>query len=170
MKVHQAIQTKRAVRNFKDQRLSEEEVRTILNAGRRAQSSKNTQPWHFIAVQDKDRLKALSETGTYASHLAGAALGIAIITPPFTNRWSIMFDAGQAAAYMQIAAWELGIGSVPATIYDTEAAKELLKIPDEYEIYVALSFGYPQDDQTLTRPPERGGRRPFEDAVHWETW
>lgn len=170
MDVHQAIQTKRAVRKFKDQKLTEEEVRTILNAGRRAQSSKNTQPWHFIAIQDRDRLKGLSETGTYAGHLAGAALGVAIVTPPFTDRWSIMFDAGQAAAYMQIAAWELGIGSVPATIYEPEKARELLQIPEEYEIYVALSFGYPEDEDALTRPPQQGGRRPLEDTAHWETW
>ncbi len=64
-------------------------------------------------MQDKAILKALSECGTWAGHLAGAALGVAILTPDPTEKFQIMFDAGQAAAYMQLAAWELGVGSVP---------------------------------------------------------
>jgi len=81
MNISDAIRTKRAVRQFKDQALPEESVRAVLNAGRRSQSSKNTQPWQFIAVRGKETLKALSECGTYAGHLAGAALGVAILTP-----------------------------------------------------------------------------------------
>ena len=78
MQVSEAIRMKRAVREFQDQPLSEEVTNAILNAGRRAQSSKNTQPWSFIAIQEKATLKALSECGNYAGHLAGAALGVAI--------------------------------------------------------------------------------------------
>ena len=145
-------------------------MRKILNAGRRAQSSKNTQPWNFVAVQDKKRLLDLSACGAYAGHLAGSALGVAIVTPPYTDRFSIMFDAGQAAAYMQLAAWEQGIGSVPATIYKRDQAKELLGLPDDKICYIALSFGYPEYESAITRPRQRGGRRPFEETVHWETW
>lgn len=170
MQVSQAIQTKRATRKFKKEPLPEDAVRKILNAGRRAQSSKNTQPWNFVAVQDKKRLLDLSACGAYAGHLAGSALGVAIVTPPYTDRFSIMFDAGQAAAYMQLAAWEQGIGSVPATIYKRDQAKELLGLPDDKICYIALSFGYPEDEGALTRPPQPGGRRPFEETVHWETW
>lgn len=170
MRVSEAIQTKRATRKFKQEPLPEDAVRSILNAGRRAQSAKNRQPWDFIAIQDKERLKDFSECGTYAGHLAGAALGVAIVTPPFTERFSIMFDAGQAAAYMQLAAWELGIGSVPATIYERDQARKILGFPEEKECYIALSFGYPEEEGDLTRPPQAGGRRPFQDTVHWETW
>lgn len=170
MDVAHAIQTKRATRKFKRKPLPEEAVREILNAGRRAQSSKNTQPWDFIAIREKKRLLNLSACGAYAGHLAGSALGVAIVTPPFTQRFSIMFDAGQAAAYMQLAAWEFGIGSVPATIYKREQARDVLGFPEEKECYIALSFGYPEDEDALTRPPQKGGRRPFEDTVHWETW
>ena len=120
MEVSQAIHTKRAVRKFKTQKLNKSDIETILNAGRRAQSSKNTQPWRFIAIQDKEILKKLSEMGTYAGHLAGAALGVAILTIDPDSRWSVMFDAGQAAAYMQLAGWDLGIGSCMATIYEPD--------------------------------------------------
>ena len=170
MDVLTAINAKRAVRVFEDKPLPQEAVTTILNAGRRAQSAKNRQPWHFIAIQDKARLKALSELGTFAGHLAGAALGVAIITPPRENRFSIMFDAGQAAAYMQLAAWELGIGSCPATIYQPEEARKLLGFPEELHIYLALSFGYPAEKSDLTRPNQKGGRKQYDDIIRYEQW
>lgn len=172
MDVKTAIATKRAVRQFKDMPLPEDAVHEILNAGRRAQSAKNRQPWHFIAIQDKQILKALSEMGNFAGHLAGAAMGVAIITPPQEQRFSIMFDAGQAAAYMQLAAWDLGIGSCPATIYQPDEARELLGFPEDLHIYLALSFGYPLDEEAITRPPvaNKGGRRRFDDVVHFERW
>jgi len=170
MNVDQAIQTKRAVRTFSNQPLTDDDVHWILHAGRRAQSAKNTQPWHFIAIRERERLKALSRLGTYAEHLAGAALGIVLLTPDPVIRWSIMFDAGQAAAYMQLAAWERGIGSCPATIYELEAARELLSFSPDLHAHVALSFGYPQDPGSLTKPPQRGGRKPFGETIHFETW
>lgn len=170
MDVTEAILTKRAVRKFKQEPLPEEDVRAILNAGRRAQSSKNTQPWHFIAIQDKDKLKSLSEYGHFAGHLAGAALGVAILTPPLEERFSIMFDAGQAAAYMQLQAQALGIGSCLATIYEPEKARQLLGFPEELQLHIAISFGYPEENETVTRPPKIGGRKPREETVHWEKW
>jgi nitroreductase len=170
MEVSDAIQTKRAVRQFQGQALPETAVKAILNAGRRAQSSKNTQPWHFIAIQERETLTRLSELGQWAGHLAGAALGVAIVTPDPNQRFSIMFDAGQAAAYMQLAAWELGIGSCLATIYEPDQARDLLRFPPEMHLRIAISFGYPLDEGTLTRPPQKGGREAFEDLVHFEHW
>lgn len=170
MKVEQAIQTKRAVREFRDQPLSREDVKAILNAGRRAQSAKNQQPWHFIAIQDPERLHRLSTFGHFAGHVAGAALAVAIITPHPDTRFSVMFDAGQAAAYMQLAAWSRGIASCPATIYEPDKARELLGFPEDLHIRIALSFGYPEDKSAITAPPKEGGRRPFESVVHWGRW
>jgi nitroreductase len=170
MNVSEAIRTKRAVRQFKDEPLSEESVHAILNAGRRAQSSKNTQPWRFIAIQDRATLKKLSQMGEWAAHLAGAALGVVIITPDPASRFSVMFDAGQAAAYMQLAAWELGIGSCLATIYEPEQARELLGFPEDLHARIALSYGYPLDPQQLVQAPKKGGRRSLDELVHWEKW
>lgn len=170
MQVSQAIRTKRAIRRFEDRPLDSEAINTILNAGRRAQSAKNTQPWAFIAVQDKERLQALSQCGTYAGHMAGAALAVAILTPDPGQRWSIMFDAGQAAAYMQLAGWELGIGSCPATIYQPEKARDILDFPLDWHLNVCLSFGYPQNPDLISAPPEAGGRKTAEELIHYETW
>jgi nitroreductase len=118
MNVSEAISKMRAVRHFTDQPVPEEAIRAILNAGRRAQSSKNTQPWQFVAVRDKHTLKQLSECGAYAGHLAGAAFAVALISPNPTG-----FDLGQATAFMQLQAWELGVGSCIASIYEPERAK-----------------------------------------------
>lgn len=170
MSVAEAIRTKRAVRQFQDKPLPDDAVQAILDAGRRSQSSKNTQPWHFIAIRDKAILQALSKTGAYAGHLAGAALGVAILTPPPEERLSIMFDAGQAAAYMQLAAWELGIGSCIASIYEPEQARALLGFPAELHLQIALSFGYPLSPTDLSQPPKKGGRRPLAEVVHWDRW
>jgi nitroreductase len=170
MKVSDAIRTKRAVRKFQDKPLPEDATRTILNAGRRSQSSKNEQTWQFIAIQDKAILKGLSECGTWAGHLANAALGIAILTSDPAAKFQTLFDAGQAAAFMQLAAWELGVASCPASIYDFEQARALLGFPPEWHLRVALSFGYPADDEKLSAAPQKGGRRTLDEVVHWEKW
>ena len=170
MNVSDAICTKRAVRRFQEQPLPAETVQNILNAGRRSQSSKNNQPWQFIAVQDKAILQALSATGTYAGHLAGAALGVAILTPNPDERFQTLFDAGQAAAFMQLAAWELHIGSCLASIYEPDRAREILGFPPEWQLRICISFGFPADESLITAPPKKGGRKPLEEVVHWDKW
>ncbi|MGZ3715190.1 MAG: nitroreductase family protein [Ktedonobacterales bacterium] len=177
--VQEVIRTMRAVRQFTDQPLPEDAVRAILTAGRRAQSSKNSQPWHFVVVRDRARLKQLSECGTYAGHLAGAAMGVVLVTPDapkdaspaeqVEHRAWIMFDVGQAVAYMQLAASDLGVGSCIATIYEPEKAKAILGVPQDMRCDVAISFGYPAPG--AIRPTlSAGGRRSYEDVVHFEQW
>ena len=170
MNVSEAIRTKRAIRRFQDKPIPEDAVRIILNAGRRSQSSKNEQAWQFIAIREKSILEALSKCGTYAGHLAGAALAVAILTPDPTAKFQTMFDAGQAAAFMQLAAWELGIGSVPASIYEWEKARDILRFPPEWHLRIALSFGYPLDEEKLSAAPKQGGRRSLEEIIHWDKW
>jgi len=170
MNVKDAIRTKRAIRKFKDEALPEDIVKAILNAGRRSQSSKNEQGWQFIAIQDKSILKALSKCGQWAGHLEGAALGVAILTPEPTAKFQTMFDAGQSAAFMQLAAWELGVGSVPASIYEGEKARAILGFPPEWHLRIALSFGYPVEEEKLSAAPKKGGRRSLEEVAHWDMW
>ena len=170
MNVADAIRLKRAVRKFQDKPLPDDVVRAILNAGRRSQSSKNEQGWQFIAIQDKGILKALSECGTYAGHLAGAAIGIAIVTPNPEGKFQGLFDAGQAAAYMQLAALELGVGSCLASIYEPDKAREVLGFPLDWHLRIAISLGYPADEEKLSAPPKKGGRAPLEELIHWDKW
>jgi nitroreductase len=170
MNVSDAIRLKRAVRKFQDKSIPEDVIQTILNAGRRSQSSKNEQGWHFIAIRDKHILKESSECGQWAGHLAGAVLAVAILTPDPMAKFQTMFDAGQAAAFMQLAAWELGVGSCPASLYDFERTRAILGFPPEWHLRIALSFGYPAEEEKLSAEPKKGGRRSLEEIVHWDRW
>ncbi|MCA1553650.1 MAG: nitroreductase family protein, partial [Chloroflexi bacterium] len=161
--------TKRATRQFREEPIPDDVVRAILDSGRRAQSSKNTQPWQFVVVRERETLRQLADSGPFAKHLANAALGVALVSPNPSERWSIPFDLGQCAAYMQLAAWELGVGSVIGAIYDEQKAKAILGIPAEQHFVVALSFGYPAEDVQRT-PLRRGGRKPLDEITHWEHW
>ena len=168
-----AIASKRVVRRFEERPLEPAHLDRILRAGRHSGSSKNQQRWTFIVCRDRAHLLALSELGPWAGHLAGAAVGIALVTPdPHTAGapLSITFDLGQAAQNMMLAAWELGIGSVPATVYEHDLARRLLGYPDDRHCEFLLSFGYPAEAADLTRPPAAGGRRDLDEMVREERW
>ena len=173
MTVWDAVSHKRAIRRFVDRPLDSEHLKRILDAGRRAGSSKNSQRWSFIAIEDRATLRELADAGPYAGHLAGAAAAIALVTPdPKTvdAPLSVMWDLGQAAQNMMLVAWELGIGSVPATVYTHDLVQRVLSLPDDQHCEFLLSFGYPARPEDLTRPPQAGGRLPFEQLVHRERW
>ena len=111
--------------------------------------------------------------GPWAGHLAGAAVAIALVTPdPAASDapLSVMFDLGMAAANMMLVAWELGIGSVPATVYEHDLARRLLGYPEDHHCEFLISFGYPADPDDLTRPNKAGGRVALTDIVHDERW
>lgn len=165
MNVLEAIRTRRAVRLFRDEPVPDDIIRQILEAGGRSQSSKNTQPWQFIVVRDRERLKALSELGKFAWHLAGANFAIGLVGSDQTH-WN-SFDLGQAAALLQLAAWELGVGSCIANIYEQAEGKALLGIPQEMNFYCMISFGYPSAEH---KPAQLGGRKSLDEVVRWETW
>jgi len=173
MDVWSAIRTKRMVRRFADRSLAEEQLERILDAGRHAASSKNQQRWDFVAVQEREQLRALSTVGPYAGHVAGAAAAVALLTPdpraPSASL-SLVWDLGLAAENMMLAAWELGIGSCPATVYDQAIAREVLGHPEDRWCGYVLSFGFPADPDDLTRAPKPGGRRPLDEIVHRERW
>ena len=171
--VWSAVKSRRVIRRFADRPLEHAHLERILHAGRRANSSKNQQRWAFIVCQDRAHLQELAAVGPYAGHLAGAAVGIALVTPdPRTTEapLSVMFDLGQAADSMMLVAWELGVGSVPATVYEHDLAQRLLGYPDGHYCEFLLSFGYPADPTDLERPLKAGGRRPLDDLVHRERW
>jgi nitroreductase len=171
--VRDAIATKRAIRRFSDRPIAEVDLEAILDAGRRSGSSKNEQRWDFIVCRDGDHLRQLSNVGPYAGHLAEATVALALVTPAPSATdapLSVMFDLGQAAENMMLLAWSMGIGSVPATVYDHDLARRLLGYPADHHCEFLLSLGYPADPARLTAPNRAGGRRSLAEVVHEERW
>jgi nitroreductase len=169
----QAIATLRVVRRFSDRPVDDAAVRTIVDAGRRAGSSKNLQRWDFVVVRDRSRLGELAAVGTGAGHLAGATVAIALITPdPRADDapLSVVFDLGRAAENMVLAAWALEIGACPATVYEQDLCRRILAYPETHHCEYVFSFGHPADEAYLVRPNRAGGRKPLGDIVHDETW
>lgn len=154
------MRTKRAVREFTRQDVPEDIVQEVLEAGRLAQSSQNDQPWHFILIRDRDTLFQLSTCGKYAGHLAGANFAIALVIQPGYD-----FDLGQAAACMQLAAWDRRVASCLASMWEPERAKAILGVPGDKQFDTAISFGYPAKTPTRVRD-----RRPLDDIVRLEKW
>ena len=170
MNVLEAIRTKRAVRTYRDAPVPDEVVRTILHAGRRAQSAKNDQPWHFLVIREQATLRALAATSPNLAFIAGARLCVGLVTPLPSQKQTILFDAGQAATCMQLAAWELGVVSCLGTVYELEKARTLLGFPRDRHLHLVVAFGYPGPEDERPRPGRKGGRRRLDDVVRWERW
>lgn len=173
MEVAAAIASLRVVRRFQDRPLDSAQLDAILNAGRRASSSKNSQRWAFIVATERAHLAELAAVGPFAGHVAGAAAAVALVTPDPRGPeepLSVLWDLGLASQNMILTAWSLGIGSCPATVYDHELARRLLGYPEDMACEYLLSFGYPADAEAMTRPLKPGGRRPLAEVVHRERW
>src|SRR4051795_8794148 len=115
METWDAIRSRRNVRQYTDQPIARADLERILEAGRRAPSASNWQPWNFVVVSDREQLvelaKAWEQGGT---HIARSAATIAVVAeqPEDERRGDLLqYDLGQTTAYMMIAAADLGVGS-----------------------------------------------------------
>ncbi|WP_162909343.1 nitroreductase family protein [Aggregatilinea lenta] len=173
MDVSTAIKSNRSVRKFTDQPVPRDDIERIVNAGRLSGSAKNRQPWRFVVVTARDTLQALSECGPWCTHLAGAAFAVVMVVKDLTDPPTLTtpFDLGRASQNMILAAWDLGIGSCMATVYEPQRARVALGVPDDRAVPWAISFGYPHPDaDPRNRPPRKEGRRSFDEVASSETW
>jgi nitroreductase len=171
METWDAIMARRNVREFQDRPLPREQLERILEAGRRAPSSRNWQPWDFILVTDREQLRELAKVWRGAGHVATSAATIALILPHTENggaRDRAQYDLGQATMAMLIAAADLGIGSGHAAVADQDLARSVLGFPQDRDAAYLIDFGYPADRPL--RPIRHPNRRPFDAVAHWERW
>jgi len=171
METWDAIRARRDVRGYTDEPLTREELERILEAGRRAPSSQNWQPWDFVVVTDRDALRELSQVWRGARHVAESAATIALVAPVHEDhlqRERVQYDLGQATANIMLVAADLGIGSGHAAVTDQEQAQRVLGFPDGYFCAYLIGLGYPADRPL--RPLQKPERRPFDDVVHWDRW
>ena len=167
-----AIRTLRVIRQYKPQPLTEDEVRAIADAARKTGSSKNTQRWDFITVRDPEALKRLSGVTIYAKHLpyAGAAIALIVDAPDPDHARSVLWDLGRAAQNIALVAWDMGIGSCPITVQDFDLAADVLGLPADKQCQYIMALGWPADPDDLSRPPQAGGRKSYDEVVHKERW
>lgn len=169
----EAIRRIRVIREYDRRPIEPEKLETVVDAGRHAGSSKNLQRWDFILVTQRSVIEELGQVGRYAEHVPAAAAVVALVTPdPGEARaaLSIIWDLGRAAQNMVLAAWELGIGSCPVTVYDHELARRLLGYPPDRRCSYLIVLGYPLAPADLTRPPRTGGRKSLDEVLHRERW
>jgi nitroreductase len=171
METWDALRARRNVRQFVDRAISKEDLDRILEAGWRAPSSRNTQPWDFVAVTDREQLRDLAKVWRGGWHVAESAATIAVIAPRTDDvriQAAIEYDLGQASMAMMIAAADAGIGSSHSAVRNEELAREILGYPKDRRCSVLISMGYPADRRL--RPIRSPNRRPFEQVVHYGRW
>ncbi len=171
MEAWDAICARRNVRQYRPEPVSEAGLNRIAEAGWRAPSAKNRQPWDFVIVTDRAALQELSTVWVGAGHIASAAAAIALVVPvPPDERRKLtdQYDVGQATMAMMIAATDLGIGTGHSSVGDQEKARAILGVPDDHLVAFMLGIGYPAD-RPLT-PIRKPKRRPFSEVVHRGHW
>jgi nitroreductase len=171
METWDATRARRNVRAFEDRAIPPEHLDRVLEAGRRAPSSRNWQPWDFIVVADREQLQELAKVWRGAGHVATSAATIALILPDTNDpgeRDRSQYDLGQATMAMLITAADLGIGSGHAAVADQDQARRVLGFPeDRYAAYL-IDLGYPADRPLA--PIRNPNRRPFDEVVHRGRW
>lgn len=166
-----AICARRNVREYQPRAISDEDLDRIAEAGWRAPSAKNRQPWDFVIVTDRAQLEELSTVWRGAGHIAAAPAAIAIVAPVPPDERRVVtdnYDIGQATMAMMIAATDLGIGTGHSSVGDQEKARAILGVPDDHLVAFLLGVGYPADRPL--RPIRTPNRRRFSEVVHHGRW
>jgi nitroreductase len=151
------VASRREVRDYSDAPIPDEIVHRILDAGRLAGSSRNSQQWEFVIVRDRE---AMAKAVYAPDNVRGATLVVAIAGSAFP------FDKGRAAENMMLAAWNDGVGSCPNGISDSEAAERIVGA----SVAIVLSFGYPAKPfdpnvRTAEEWSSRAKRKPYDEVV-----
>ena len=171
METWDAIRSRRNVREFAPRPIPSQELEQILEAGRRAPSSRNWQPWDFVVVTERAQLGELSKVWRGAGHVASSGATVALViaeTDDGQARLRAQYDLGQTTMAMMIAAADLGIGSGHSAVGDQDMARRVLGLPEDRLAAYLIDFGYPAD-RPLS-PIRKPARRPFEEVVHWGRW
>ena len=158
----------RAHRRFLDKPIPTGEVEAILEAARWTGSSKNTQKWAFVVIDEHEGLERLATAGSFTRPIRAAALAIAMVWPSDGYE----FDIGRVAQNMMLAASSMGIGSCPVTLHDEDRAREVLGVPPDHRCRYAIAFGYPDEDAATAERSERraaglGGRKPLSELISY---
>ena len=163
----------RAVRQFRPDPIPQEIVDAVLDVARWSGSASNKQPWEFIVIHNKETLRVLSKVEGYASHLAGASLGIVLVMAGEQGQFEQeTYDEGKLSERIMLAAAAYGVGSSIGWFRRSGMtdAKAILGIPQERLVRTAISLGYPDEEARRAHPKPAQARKSLSDTVHDERY
>ena len=169
MSVYDTIKKRASIRRYKARAIPEEELKTILDSARLAQSAGNRQPWEFVVVRDRGALKALVRMAGFQVFVGKAAAVVVCIADPNAGGGvgslsSFLVDSAIATENMALTAWELGIGSCWIGAYSEIEVRKLLGVPNRLRIVSLLTLGYPDEK------PGSKKRKALDEIVHYERY
>ena len=163
MDLFEAIAKRACVRNLEAVNIPEEDLLKILDAGRRAPSGSNRQPFEFLVVRDPETIQALA---TAQGCIGDVSCAIALVADPERSRWWLE-DISAATENMLLAITALGYATVwiEGTLLREEAThKATLGVPENLRLMIVLPIG--KAKEPVVQPP----KRPLEEMVYWERW
>ncbi len=155
MDILDLIKTRRSIRRYTADPISEQEINKILEAGRWAPSASNSQPWKFIVLRGPEARKKLAGALPWGGFLAQAALGIAVIIDDTASTHAAE-DGAAATENILLEAHSLGLGACWIGTYGSphEAhAKKALKVPESQRLLSVIAIGHPAETPRRARKP-----------------
>ncbi len=162
----------RQIRQYTAEQVPDAVVQQLLQVARWTGSSRNSQPWHFVVVTDKEQLRNISHLRAPINWLAGAPLGLAIVLDG-ASPMSESYDEGRVTERVLIAAHTLGYGGGVAWFGDDAqqaGAKRILGIPADRTARSMVMIGRPVSTKDPRPNPRRGGRKPLSEIVSYERY
>ncbi len=159
------VLNRRSIRRFKNEPVSEEVMNNILEAGRRAPSATNQQPWHFVVARGYKEKEACSFGGfnRFTTDASFVVVGLYKKSEVIIEKLSLM-DVTIALQNMVIAAWVQGVGSCWMGAFDERKLKDTLNLPADSRIVGAVAFGIPDEN------PSQPAKKPLSETVHFDEW
>ena len=163
MDAYRAIVSKRDTRQYAPKPIPDDVLHRILQAGRMAGSSKNTQPVRLVVLRDQGSREALANCGDFTTPILSCAAAVAIVLAPEGR----VFDAGRSGQNIMVAAWSDGVASCPVAIHRQDDVQKTLGLPAGYTVEMVIALGFPTEDAVMSR----GNRRiDLDEMVHLERW
>ncbi len=145
------IKNRRSMRKFTDEELTQEQVVELMKAALMAPTSKRSNAWQFVLVDDKETLKKLSLCKEQASQfIADAALAVVVTADPLASDVWIE-DASIASIYLQLQAEDMGLGSCWVQVRERFTAsgmdsgqyvQQVLDIPLQLQVLSIIAIGH----------------------------
>lgn len=159
------ILERRTIRLFRQEKISEDAVRKMIDAARKASCASNKQRLRYIAVQSEDLTGKILPFTAYAGLVQPKRNPVPGVTSPAaflavlateTPSAHLYADAGAAIQSIEFAAWEQGIGCCWLGSFNKEEVTKLLEVEAPFEIVYLVALGYPAESPCEEEVPAEG--------------